>query len=104
MAKIIGVAGSLRNASFNTALLRAAATLAPEGVAIEVASIAGIPLYDGDLETSAGIPEPVGRLKDAIAAAQRRYVARPEHFCRSAPYNWFNFFDFWRPADAPRQP
>lgn len=40
----------------------------------------------------------------AIADAQRRYAERLEHFCRTAPYNWFNFFDFWRPADAPPPP
>lgn len=40
----------------------------------------------------------------AIADAQRRYAARLEHFCRAAPYNWFNFFDFWRRADAPQPP
>ncbi|MDB5809425.1 MAG: Acyl-CoA synthetase [Betaproteobacteria bacterium] len=28
--------------------------------------------------------------------AQRAYVARLEHHCRSAPYNWYNFYDFWR--------
>lgn len=33
--------------------------------------------------------------QDAIAQATRRYVARIEHFCRLAPYNWFNFYDFW---------
>jgi predicted LPLAT superfamily acyltransferase len=39
----------------------------------------------------------------AIQAAQARYVGRLEHFCRYAPYNWFNFFDFWQPADdTPR--
>lgn len=32
----------------------------------------------------------------AIAAAQRRYAGRLAHYCRLAPYNWFNFFDFWR--------
>ncbi|HVA15609.1 MAG TPA: hypothetical protein VNF99_20350 [Stellaceae bacterium] len=32
---------------------------------------------------------------DAIAQAVRDYVARLEHFCRIAPYNWFNFYDFW---------
>lgn len=37
----------------------------------------------------------------AIADAQRRYAERLEHFCRSAPYNWFNFFDFWQGAPAP---
>ncbi len=30
-----------------------------------------------------------------IAASMRQYVARLEHHCRAAPYNWFNFFDFW---------
>jgi len=35
----------------------------------------------------------------AIAEAQRAYVARLEHYCRQAPYNWFNFFDFWRSAE-----
>lgn len=28
-----------------------------------------------------------------------RYVARLEHHCRNAPYNWFNFYDFWSPPD-----
>jgi len=32
----------------------------------------------------------------AIAAAQRHYAGRLAHYCRLAPYNWFNFFDFWR--------
>jgi predicted LPLAT superfamily acyltransferase len=31
----------------------------------------------------------------AIEATMRRYVARLEHFCRAAPYNWFNFYEFW---------
>ncbi|MBI2307315.1 MAG: acyl-CoA synthetase [Rhodocyclales bacterium] len=40
----------------------------------------------------------------AMAEAQQRYAARLEHFCRAAPYNWFNFFDFWRHAEAPPRP
>ncbi|MGH8324754.1 MAG: acyl-CoA synthetase, partial [Steroidobacteraceae bacterium] len=32
----------------------------------------------------------------AVEAAIRRYVALLEKYCRSDPYNWFNFFDFWR--------
>lgn len=32
----------------------------------------------------------------AIAQAIRDYAARLEHFCRAAPYNWFNFYDFWQ--------
>jgi predicted LPLAT superfamily acyltransferase len=35
----------------------------------------------------------------AIAAAQRAYVARLEHYCRQAPDNWFNFYDFWRSTE-----
>jgi len=31
----------------------------------------------------------------AIRAAMQRYADRLSHFCRQAPYNWFNFFDFW---------
>ncbi len=43
------------------------------------------------------IDEPqAGRTTDqAIEEAMRRYVARLEHYCRSAPYNWFNFYEFW---------
>lgn len=39
--------------------------------------------------------------RQAIATAMQRYVERLEHYCRSAPYNWFNFYDYWhRPGDA----
>jgi predicted LPLAT superfamily acyltransferase len=41
----------------------------------------------------------------AVQAALARYAALLERYCRMAPYNWFNFFDFWRtPAhrQAPR--
>jgi predicted LPLAT superfamily acyltransferase len=33
---------------------------------------------------------------ELINQAQQRYVARIEHYCRNAPYNWFNFYDFWK--------
>jgi hypothetical protein len=39
---------------------------------------------------------PRGEAAAAIDAAQRHYAARLAHYCRLAPYNWFNFFDFWR--------
>ncbi len=41
-----------------------------------------------------------GERDAAVAAALARYVATLEELCRSAPYNWFNFFDFWADADA----
>ena len=44
MTTIVGISGSLRQGSFNTSLLRAAAALAPEGVTIEIASMRDIPL------------------------------------------------------------
>ena len=76
---IVGIAGSLRKGSFNAALLRAAAGLAPPGVNIEHASIAGIPLYDGDLEASSGIPPAVTELKAKIAASAGLIIATPEY-------------------------
>ena len=39
---------------------------------------------------------PRGERDAAMRAAQQRYVDRLSHFCRVAPYNWFNFFDFWQ--------
>ena len=40
----------------------------------------------------------------AVAAAITRYAALLDHYCRKAPYNWFNFFDFWQPAPAATRP
>jgi len=34
--------------------------------------------------------------KRTVAEAQREYVTRLEHHCRDAPYNWYNFYDFWK--------
>ena len=58
MTTIVGVSGSLRSGSYNAALLRAAADSMPAGARLEIASIKGIPLYDGDVETRAGCPPP----------------------------------------------
>jgi NAD(P)H-dependent FMN reductase len=79
MARIVGLAGSLRSGSHNAALLRVARELAPPGTAVEIATIAGIPLYDGDLESERGIPEPVATLKDRIAAADGLLLVTPEY-------------------------
>jgi NAD(P)H-dependent FMN reductase len=77
--KLIGLSGSLRQGSFNSALLRTAAGLMPEGAELVVGSIRGIPLYDGDLEAAEGIPEPVTSLKDAIATADGVLLVTPEY-------------------------
>lgn len=79
MTRLIGISGSLRRGSFNTALLRAGAELMPEGTELTVETIRGIPLYDGDQETAEGIPEQVATLKDAIAAADGLLLVTPEY-------------------------
>jgi chromate reductase, NAD(P)H dehydrogenase (quinone) len=54
--RIVGISGSLRRASCNTALLRAAAALAPSDVSFNILDVSGLPLYNGDLEASGAIP------------------------------------------------
>ena len=53
--------------------------------------------YDIYFEELADIGK-VGRAQrdTLIEQSLRRYVARLEHYCRMAPYNWFNFYDFWK--------
>jgi len=77
--KIIGISGSLRRGSFNTALLRAAVELMPSGTQLEIAPIDQIPLYDGDLEASSGIPASVATLKERIVAADGLLLSTPEY-------------------------
>jgi NAD(P)H-dependent FMN reductase len=79
MVTLIGVSGSLRRGSFNSALLRAAAVMMPADSELRIESIAGIPLYDGDVESASGVPEPVARLKDAIAGADGLLLVTPEY-------------------------
>ncbi|TDK27111.1 acyltransferase [Luteimonas aestuarii] len=49
---------------------------------------------------SEGIELPRGKRREGVVALIRRYAARLEHHARSAPYNWFNFYDFWKRDDA----
>ena len=102
MTKIIGVSGSLRRGSFNSALLRAAAALMPVGVELKIERIEGIPLYNGDVEASEGIPTRVAELKTAIAEADGLLLATPE-YNNSMPGVFKNAIDWLsRPAsDIP---
>jgi NAD(P)H-dependent FMN reductase len=103
MTTLIGLPGSLRRGSYNAALLRAAAALTPAGAALELASIAGIPLYDGDVEAAAGIPDAVTALKEKVAAADGLLLATPE-YNNSIPGVFKNAIDWMSrpPADIAR--
>ncbi len=102
MTKLIGLSGSLRAGSFNTALLRAAAGLMPEGSQLLVRTIHGIPLYDGDVEASTGIPVAVRELGDAIANADGLLLATPE-YNNSIPGPFKNAIDWLsRIEDDPK--
>lgn len=79
MTLLVGISGSLRRHSFNSGLLRAAQDELPQGSRLEIASIADVPLYNADIEESAGIPPSVAALKDAIAAADGLLLATPEY-------------------------
>lgn len=101
--RIVGIAGSLRSGSYNAALLRAAAEVAPEGVEIDARTIRGVPVYDGDLEAAEGIPEAVTALKEAVAAADGLLLATPE-YNNGIPGAFKNAIDWMSrpPADIPR--
>jgi chromate reductase, NAD(P)H dehydrogenase (quinone) len=79
MVKLIGISGSLRGGSFNTALLRAAAKAMPGGSELIVKTVHGIPLYDGDIEAAEGIPPAAAALKEAIVAADGVLLVTPEY-------------------------
>jgi chromate reductase, NAD(P)H dehydrogenase (quinone) len=97
--RLLGIAGSLRERSYNRALLRAAAELAPPGVVFEEHDVRGLPFYDGDLE-AAGDPEPVTELKNAIRRADALVIATPE-YNRGIPGGLKNAIDWAsRPALA----
>jgi NAD(P)H-dependent FMN reductase len=102
MPRIVGLSGSLRKASFNASLLRAAVEVAPATLTIDVGTIRGIPLYDADVEAQ-GIPPAVATLKEQVAAADGLLFVTPE-YNNSIPGVFKNAIDWLSrpPADVPR--
>jgi chromate reductase len=75
---VLGLSGSLRQKSYNSALLRAAISLVPPGMTITVGSFAQFPLYNADVQAK-GLPEPVQTLERQIRDADAVLVVSPEY-------------------------
>lgn len=76
--KVLGIAGSLRAASYNRGLLRAAQELAPADMQVDIFDLAEVPLYNADVE-ALGDPPAVAAMKAAIRAADGVLMATPEY-------------------------
>lgn len=97
---VLGIAGSLRSGSYNASALREAVRLAPDGVRIEVADIADIPLYNDDVYAT-GFPASVDRLREQIRAADALLLVTPE-YNYSMPGVFKNAIDWVsRPPEQP---
>ncbi|HTR75176.1 MAG TPA: NAD(P)H-dependent oxidoreductase [Solirubrobacterales bacterium] len=78
--RVLGISGSLRRDSYNSALLRAAAERLPAGVEfVTFERLAEIPAYDADLEQGATAPDAVEALRDAMREADAVLVSTPEY-------------------------
>lgn len=77
--RIVGLVGSLRAGSYNRMLYRAASELAPPSLALEEVEIGDLPLYNADLDLEEKRPEPVIRLRTAIAEADGVLIVSPEY-------------------------
>jgi chromate reductase len=75
---VVAIAGSLRRASYNRALIRAAAELAPEGMSIEMMEIGQLPFFDADVEAE-GDPPAVTAFKASVGRADGLLIATPEY-------------------------
>lgn len=77
--RVCGIAGSLREGSFNRALLRAARELTPPALEIEIFDeLTAVPMFNADVEAE-GDPEGAVALKEAIAAADGLLLVTPEY-------------------------
>lgn len=77
--RILGISGSLRRDSFNTALLRAAAERLPAGAKLTIfEKLRDVPPYDEDLDTGL-TPTAVRELREAVRGADAVLVATPEY-------------------------
>jgi len=76
--RLIGISGSLRQASSNTAVLRTLQDALPDGAAMELLPLDGIPLYNQELDGPTP-PEAVRAFKEAIAQCDGIVICSPEY-------------------------
>jgi chromate reductase len=76
--KLLGVSGSLRKQSYNSGVLRAIPAVLPDGMTFDIAGIAALPFYNGDVEQT-GIPDAVQSFRAQVAAADALIFAVPEY-------------------------
>ena len=76
--RIVAFAGSLREGSFNRALIRAAQELAPKDMTIESIELGDLPFYNADVEAE-GDPPAVERFKTSLREADGLLIATPEY-------------------------
>lgn len=101
--RVLAIAGSMRTASYNRRLLRAASDIAQAaGMEIDTVDLRALnfPLYDGDIEANQGVPQSVLALRQRIVAAQGLLIASPE-YNHSIPGTFKNVIDW---ASRPPTP
>lgn len=98
---VVGIAGSIREGSYNRAILEAARSVAGDELHVEIVDLDDIPPYDADVEAE-GDPHPVSRLKKSIVEADALLIATPE-YQHGVPGVLKNALDWASrpPGDAP---
>jgi chromate reductase len=98
--KIVGISGSLRRDSWNTAALKAAQALLPAEHTLDIVGIGDLPLMNQDLETDGKYPAPVETFRATVLAADALLFATPEYNA-SIPAPLKNAIDWGsRPANV----
>jgi chromate reductase, NAD(P)H dehydrogenase (quinone) len=76
--RVLGISGSLRKKSFNTAALHAAKDLLPEGMTLDTFDLSPIPLYNEDVREK-GFPPPVEAFRSEIKNSDAILIVSPEY-------------------------
>lgn len=76
--KLVGISGSLRQASHNTALLKTAAKMLPESVELTLVSIGELPFFNSDLTDESALKQ-VEAFKKVVSEADGLLIASPEY-------------------------